>query len=100
MHARFAIAAMIGGAHVLIEKPLCVSREECEQVVSAAVRHSRVVGVNHNVSFDSTFGRLVECIGARHLGAIENVTVSWNVPFGGNSYASALYREHGPGAVM
>ena len=42
-HAPLAIAALEAGKHVLVEKPLAVTVEECEQIVAAAERTGKQV---------------------------------------------------------
>jgi predicted dehydrogenase len=93
MHARFAIEAMAAGMHVLVEKPLCVSETECRELQAAAERHGRLVAVNHNVSFEPAFQRLLEAVRRRKLGAVQHVAMFWSVPFGGRA-ADVL--ESGP----
>jgi predicted dehydrogenase len=100
MHAAFAVRSMAGGAHVFVEKPLCISDSECREIETAAAHFDRLVGVNHNVTFEPAFLRLIETIGARRLGAIQHVSVFWSVPFGLNTFDAPLYRREGPGAVI
>ncbi|HKY71758.1 MAG TPA: Gfo/Idh/MocA family oxidoreductase [Nitrospira sp.] len=99
MHARPAIEAMAAGADVFVEKPLCVSEEECRAVEESAHRFGRIVGVNHNVTFDPTFLRLVEVIRSRRIGKVQHVAVYWSVPFG-DVFGAPLFARHGAGAVM
>ena len=98
LHARFAIEAMAGGAHVLVEKPLCVSDEECRAVEAAARQFGRIVAVNHNVTFEPTYVRLLEAIRARRIGAVQHVAVYWSVPFGDNTFGQPLFRRIGGAA--
>lgn len=100
LHARFAVECMAGGAHVFVEKPLCVSDAECRELAGAAAQFGRTVAVNHNVTFDATYLQLLDAVRARRLGAVQHVSVYWSVPFGDNSFAAPLYRQHGPGAVI
>jgi predicted dehydrogenase len=99
-HARFAVQCMAGGAHVFVEKPMCVSETECRDIEAAAARYGRTAGVNHNVTFSPTFLRLVEVVRSRRLGALQHVSVFWSVPFGLNTFAAPLYKSHGAGAVI
>lgn len=100
LHARFAVECMAGGAHVLVEKPLCVSEEECRAVETAAAQFDRVVAVNHNVTFDATYLKLLDAIRARRLGRVQHVEVDWCVPFGDNTFAAPIWQTHGPGSVI
>src|ERR1700758_1082292 len=44
-HAPVAIAALKSGCHVLVEKPLASSLEDCDAILSCAEEHQRTVGV-------------------------------------------------------
>jgi predicted dehydrogenase len=100
LHAHNAIEAMAAGANVFVEKPLCVSEDECQAIETAAAQFRRVVGVNHNVTFDPTYLRLIDAIRSRRIGAVQHVNVYWSVPFGDNTFTAPLFARHGAGAVM
>jgi predicted dehydrogenase len=100
LHARLAIEAMAAGCHVLVEKPLCVSEEECRAVEAAAQQFGRIVGVNHNVTFEPTFLGLIEAIKQRRIGAVQHVAVYWNVPYGDNTFDQPLFKRLGAPAHM
>lgn len=51
-HAEVALPLLAAGCHLLIEKPLCASLEEAEQVVSAARAAGRIVQVGHVEHFN------------------------------------------------
>ncbi len=51
-HAEVALPLLARGAHVLIEKPLCASLEEAEQVLAAARAANRLVQVGHIEHFN------------------------------------------------
>ena len=48
-HARSALAALARGVHVVCEKPLAVSSEECEALVGAAEERNLVNAVCYHV---------------------------------------------------
>ena len=100
LHAELALRCLQGGAHVFVEKPLCTSEAECRELEATARRLGRTVAVNHNVTFEPSYLALIEAIHDCRLGAIEHVAVTWNVPFGGNTFAAPIYRRHGAGAVI
>lgn len=43
-HAEHAVAALKAGAHVLVEKPLASSLEDCDAIIQAAQEHNAVLG--------------------------------------------------------
>lgn len=47
-HAVQAIAAMEKGLHVFVEKPLCCTREEIDQLLEAQKKTGRIVGMGHH----------------------------------------------------
>ena len=79
-HARAAIACLRGGCHVLVEKPMATTADECREMEAAAARYGRKLAVNHNLTFDPAFLRLVSEVRDRRLGALEHVTTCINVP--------------------
>ena len=50
-HADIAVVALNAGAHVLIEKPMATSVEECDRIIEAAEESSKRVGVAHSELF-------------------------------------------------
>lgn len=51
-HAEVALPLLAQGCHLLIEKPLCASLEEAEQVLAAAQKANRLVQVGHIEHFN------------------------------------------------
>lgn len=78
-HAAAAIQCLEAGAHVFVEKPFCLSTQECEAVEHAAARAKRTAGVNHNLTYMPGILRLLDEIRSWRLGAIEHVTVAYNL---------------------
>lgn len=70
-HAPFAIAAMQAGKHVFIEKPLCGTKQEIEQLRQAQKKTARVVGVGHSDNHvDVIARRVMQSIESGELGAV------------------------------
>jgi predicted dehydrogenase len=51
-HAEVALPLLAVGCHLLIEKPLCASLDEAEQVLAAARKANRIVQVGHIEHFN------------------------------------------------
>ena len=83
-HAAIAADAIRRGKHVLCEKPLARTVEECRELVDAAVRAGVVLGVAHEKRFHPTLRRVRELIAGGELGTLF---------FGGVHWASAAKLE-------
>src|SRR5207344_2698335 len=52
-HAAHAIAALSAGKHVLVEKPMALSLDECRSMIAAAQQAGKQLVVGHSHSFDA-----------------------------------------------
>jgi len=50
-HAEIAIAALKAGKHVLLEKPMATTLEDCERIAEAAANSGRLLMIDHNQRF-------------------------------------------------
>lgn len=69
-HFDLARRAILAGKHVLIEKPMCASVAEGEELVSLAQRQGVVLMVDHTFLFTGAVQRISEIVRAGELGQI------------------------------
>jgi phthalate 4,5-cis-dihydrodiol dehydrogenase len=69
-HAEQAIAALTLGKHVLVEKPLALTMEECDAVVAAQDRTGLSVIVGHTHAFDPNIRAMYQLIASGELGRL------------------------------
>jgi predicted dehydrogenase len=69
-HARAAEAALRAGAHVLVEKPLCLSFNEFQSLDAMARSQSRVLACVHNWKYAPAFQLAYQMIADRRLGPV------------------------------
>jgi predicted dehydrogenase len=69
-HAPLAIQAMEAGCHVLVEKPMALSAEEADQMISVARRTGRKLCVDHNHLFDPIVLQAKDYLSAGALGRL------------------------------
>ncbi len=62
LHARHAAIAARRGKHLLIEKPIALSLDDCRSIIEAAQRAGVRLVVGHSHSFDAPVRRLRELI--------------------------------------
>jgi predicted dehydrogenase len=67
-HASVAIKALENGKHVLCEKPMATTLEDCEAMVAAAKRNNRFLMVGHNQRFALAHQKARELIMAGEIG--------------------------------
>ena len=73
LHAPFALRAIGAGRHVLLEKPMAMSVEECDRIIAAAEGAGVIVGVSHNQLFYGPHVRLAEMLDAGEMGSLRTV---------------------------
>lgn len=76
LHHPIAKAVLEAGAHVFVEKPMCVDTAECDDLLAIAAARGLHVGVNHSAAFAPAFQILHDAVKSGELGAIDNVTIS------------------------
>lgn len=74
-HAALAITALDAGVHVLVEKPMAPSLEECDAMLAAQERSGRVLSVVAQNRFRDDMATLKDVVDSGLLGAISHVRV-------------------------
>jgi predicted dehydrogenase len=69
-HFELAAAALDAGKHVLLEKPMCASVAEAEELVARAARARRVLMVNHTFLFTNAVQTMARIVRDGELGKI------------------------------
>jgi phthalate 4,5-cis-dihydrodiol dehydrogenase len=87
-HAAHACAAAAAGKHVLLEKPMALSLDECRAVIAAAREHGVQLIVGHSHSFDAPILHARKLIDSGRFGAVRMVSAL--------NYTDFLYRPRRP----
>lgn len=74
-HAAVALAALELGCHVLVEKPLATSVEDCRRIQALAERRGLMVSVNHSLLFDPQVARALGQVRSGKLGEVVSVDI-------------------------
>ena len=80
-HAQITIAALKAGKHVLCEKPMALSLEECEAMVRAAEEADRYLMIGHNQRLAKAHARARQLVVEGRIGRI--VSFKSNFSHGG-----------------
>ncbi|CAG0965520.1 myo-inositol 2-dehydrogenase / D-chiro-inositol 1-dehydrogenase [Myxococcaceae bacterium] len=74
-HAEVLADVFRTGKHVLVEKPLCTTVEDCRRVIDAAAKHRGIVWVGMEYRFMRPVERLVEEVHAGAIGALRMLAI-------------------------
>ena len=72
-HAALSIQALQAGTHVLVEKPMAETPEQCEQMMAAASSSGRTLGVVHSARLDPIVLRGVEIVRRGGIGEVLSI---------------------------
>ena len=87
-HAAHVALAVSRGKHVLVEKPMAISLEECRSMIDAAERAGIFLIVGHSHSFDRPILRTREIIASGAVGEVRMIAAQY--------YTDFLYRPRRP----
>ena len=87
-HAEQARTALAAGKHVLVEKPMALTLDECRSMIEAAGGAGRHLIVGHSHSFDAPIARARELIASGAYGRLRMITAL--------NFTDFLYRPRRP----
>ena len=68
MHAEYTIRAAAAGVHVLCEKPMAVSAEECERMITACREHRVKLMIAYRLHFEEINLKAIELVRSGRIG--------------------------------
>lgn len=68
LHAEVGEKALLSGKHVLLEKPMALSVEECDRLIAAAESSGKVLSIGHEFRLSSQWGAIKEIIAGGEIG--------------------------------
>jgi phthalate 4,5-cis-dihydrodiol dehydrogenase len=87
-HRDHAILAAEHGKHVIVEKPMALSLDDCDAMIAASRRAGTVLIVGHTHSFDPAIRAMRDIIAAGDLGRISMIAMQ--------NYTDFIYRPRRP----
>ena len=73
LHAELALQLLRAGKHVVIEKPMCLRRDDADAVIATAAEHDRVVTVHQSRRWDRDWLALRQLIDHGEIGDVFNI---------------------------
>ncbi|MGH3742534.1 MAG: Gfo/Idh/MocA family protein, partial [Micromonosporaceae bacterium] len=87
-HAEHAIAALRGGKHVIVEKPMAVSMADAEAMIAEAEAADRLLVVGHSQSFEAPIRAMRAVVESGVLGPMRAINALY--------YTDWMYRPRHP----
>tara|TARA_R110002110_G_scaffold269682_2_gene485334 strand:+ start:4335 stop:5528 length:1194 start_codon:yes stop_codon:yes gene_type:complete len=88
LHRDHAVMAVEAGKHIIVEKPMAMTLEECDAMIDASERNGARMVVGHTHSFDPPVMKMREIIRTGEIGPISMINTF--------SYGNFLYRPRRP----
>ena len=91
VHAPVAIDCLQAGKHVLVEKPMAPSLRECDDMITAAQKHHKILSIVAQNRFTSAMMKLKRILNDGHIGKILHAQVD-SLWWRGHSYYDLWWR--------
>ncbi|MEE8557174.1 MAG: Gfo/Idh/MocA family oxidoreductase, partial [Myxococcota bacterium] len=78
-HVEPALAFLRAGYHCLLEKPMALRLSECEEIVTTAEKHERILQVGHVLRYTPFYSTLHRLVDEGRLGEVQTVSMAEHV---------------------
>jgi predicted dehydrogenase len=99
-HKAVAVQVLSKGSHVLIEKPMATTVEECDEVLEVAAAADRKVGVMHNQLYNLAISKALDMTRKGDVGAFLGMQVLLQTPTASMTAVRDHWSHKLPGGVL
>lgn len=75
LHHEAASAALSAGKHLLLEKPMAPTIEQCDDLLQLAKKHDRLLAIGHELRLSSLWGKIKQLIDEGFIGDPQYVLI-------------------------
>lgn len=93
LHEEHACAALERGIAVYLEKPMAITIEGCDRILSVAERTRSKLFVGHNMRYMGTIRKMKELIEKGSIGRVTSIWCRHFVSYGGDAYFRDWHSE-------
>ncbi len=73
MHAEYTIRGAQGGKHILCEKPMATSPQECQQMIDACNKANKKLMVAYRIQYEPYNRAMMQMVRSKELGAVRMI---------------------------
>jgi predicted dehydrogenase len=93
LHEEHAVAALLAGKAVYLEKPMAITTEGCDRILAAAVESGSRLYVGHNMRHMAFTRKMKELIDRGAIGEVQTAWCRHFVSYGGDAYFKDWHAE-------
>jgi len=93
LHKEIAVASARAGKHILCEKPMARTVEECNEMIEAAKRSQVNLMVGFTKRFSPGFQKIKEIMDKGLIGKVYHMDIHWNLYFPPGSHQAKIFCE-------
>ncbi len=76
LHREYAVKLLLAGKHVLCEKPMALTEEDCRRMLLAEAESGKRLMIGQCLRFDPAYLYLKECVDSGRLGVLRYLTMA------------------------
>lgn len=99
MHAEYSIRAASAGKHVMCEKPMAVSVEECQQMIDACNKNNRKMSIGYRLRYEPYNMHAIEIVQKKKYGPLRVIESNHSFVIGQGEWRTDM-KLSGGGPVM
>ena len=73
LHKKMTEEALAAGKHVLCEKPMALSTEQCDEMIAAAEKNGKRLMIGQCLRFHNAYSYLKDCTDNKNFGKLKNL---------------------------
>ncbi|MCE3018752.1 MAG: Gfo/Idh/MocA family protein [Pirellula sp.] len=100
MHPEFTIRAARAGKHVLCEKPMANTAQECRQMIDACKQANRQLAIGYRCQFEPSHLKMMELARSNEIGTIKRIDAGVGFKIGEPAQWRLRQKLAGGGALM
>ena len=79
MHAEYTIRAAQAGKHVICEKPMAISPEECDQMIAACRQAGKLLSIGYRLHFDPYNAEMIRLAKEKVYGDLKKISSAFSI---------------------